>query len=169
MIYIGIDVGKKGVVAILSDSCDRVEVHDMPLTKDGEIDIGGACWLISHESAWSKVHVVIERQVAHHRTDKKFAKTINRFSIGRSFGQLEGIAVALAGVSSALTYETVPAQTWQKRLTKHCPGRNQKERSCLVAERLFPDAALRGPRGGIKDGRADALLIAEYGRMKVLP
>ena len=40
----------------------------------------------------------------------------------------------------------------------------EKDASVYRAQQLFPLAQLVGPRGGKYDGRAEALLIAEYGR-----
>ena len=38
------------------------------------------------------------------------------------------------------------------------------KQSYAIASQLFPEAKLLGPRGGLRDGRCDALLIAEWGR-----
>jgi len=44
--------------------------------------------------------------------------------------------------------------------------RQMKVAAVQVAQRVFPMAAAQfvGPRGGLLDGRAEAALIAEYGR-----
>ena len=39
--------------------------------------------------------------------------------------------------------------------------------SYKIASALFPTADLKGKRGGKKDGRSDAILIAEYGRRRL--
>ena len=70
------------------------------------------------------------------------------------------------GVLAALQipHQMVTPQRWKRTLMDGRP--KGKAASVLVAQQLFPWAApqLRGPRGKALDGRADALLIAEYVR-----
>ena len=60
----------------------------------------------------------------------------------------------------------VPPATWQKvtgqRAVKH---RDSKVRTVTVCDELYPNSAIRGPKGGLLDGRADALLLAHYGKL----
>ncbi len=59
----------------------------------------------------------------------------------------------------------VAPKVWQKTLYGGVPkGSDPKVITMGVASRLFPSVSLYGPKGGVKDGRADALLLAEYAR-----
>ena len=61
----------------------------------------------------------------------------------------------------------VPPKEWQREFgIKGGKGDDTKAQSYLIASRMFPGVELKGPRGAILDGRADALLIAEYGRRR---
>jgi crossover junction endodeoxyribonuclease RuvC len=78
------------------------------------------------------------------------------FTMGRGLGTWEGV---LAGLG--IPYELVTPQRWKKALMDGM-GKD-KDASRLQAIRLFP--AIAGQLARKKDdGRADALLIAEYGR-----
>jgi len=81
------------------------------------------------------------------------------FNFGMGYGMWIGIVVGLG-----LPYELVTPQRWQKEMLAGMQG--GKDASCIRAQELFPEADLRlGPRSKkLHDGRADALLLAEFGR-----
>ena len=81
------------------------------------------------------------------------------FSFGRGLGLWEGLIVAMR-----LRYQLVAPQRWQKTMLD---GMSKgKGASLAVAKRLFPSVEL----SRVKDhGRADALLLAEFGRRMVEP
>jgi crossover junction endodeoxyribonuclease RuvC len=81
------------------------------------------------------------------------------FNFGDGYGMWKGICVGLG-----LPYELVTPQRWQKEMLAGMQG--GKDASCIRAQELFPEADLKkGPRSKkLHDGRADSLLIAEYGR-----
>lgn len=78
-----------------------------------------------------------------------------------AYGIWEGILNAYD-----VAYMEIDPRKWQNRIIPGARGESNKTRAIEEAERRFPDLKghLRGPRGGPKDGRADALLIATYGR-----
>ena len=79
------------------------------------------------------------------------------FNFGRGFGLWEGIVAALG-----IPYTLIMPQRWQKEMLAGLPGKD-KGASRVRAGQLFPHLANQLTR--VKDhGRADALLIAEYGR-----
>jgi hypothetical protein len=80
------------------------------------------------------------------------------FSFGRGLGLWEGIVDAL----EKPTYMPAP-QTWKKAVMRDGP--KTKEAAIPVAQALYPPAAqyLRGPMGGLKVDRAEAILMAHYG------
>ena len=81
---------------------------------------------------------------------------VSAFKFGYVSGGLRGL-VAYAGVPVAM----VTPQKWKKFF--ELPA--DKEAAVDHASSLFPEIAhtFRGPRGGIKDGLAEAALISYYG------
>ena len=79
------------------------------------------------------------------------------FKFGLVFGGLRGMIAA-----KLLPVTLVSPSVWMKEMGV---GRGSKEASVIRAEELFPtDASMfRGPKGGKKDGLAEAALIAKYG------
>lgn len=78
------------------------------------------------------------------------------FTMGFGVGIWE-MAFAFAGIP--LT--RVPPTKW-KNLVLQGVG-HDKEAAVLRCQQLYPHINLHGPNGGIKDGRADALMLATYG------
>ena len=79
------------------------------------------------------------------------------FSFGESFGWLQGVLDAMK-----IPYELVRPQKWKKEFS--CTS--DKNTSIAVAQRLFPGVDLRRTPLCRKphDGKAEALLMAEYAR-----
>jgi len=79
------------------------------------------------------------------------------FSFGESFGWLQGVLDAMQ-----IPYELARPQKWKKVFS--CTS--DKNTSIAVAERLFPEVDLRRTPLCRKphDGKAEALLIAEFAR-----
>ena len=79
------------------------------------------------------------------------------FSFGESFGWLQGVLDVMK-----IPYELVRPQKWKKMFS--CTS--DKNTSIAVAQRLFPGVDLRRTPRCHKphDGKAEALLLAEYGR-----
>ena len=85
----------------------------------------------------------------------------SNFSFGYNVGQLE----ILLEINDLETHKVLP-KFWQQAVGVTIPRKTSpKERKSITANRaleLYPFADLFGPRGGLKDGRADALMIAHY-------
>lgn len=79
------------------------------------------------------------------------------FSFGMGYGMWRMACAALA-----IPYQLVHPATWKKAVLAGAPKSDGSE--LVIAGQLYPAAAteLRGPRGGIRDGRVDALLIAHW-------
>lgn len=78
-----------------------------------------------------------------------------------------GYLYALRAICTALSVSLIEIrpQEWQKTFgIKNTKEVDTKGQSYQIASRLFPEMDLKGAKGAIKDGRCDALLIAEYGR-----
>lgn len=83
------------------------------------------------------------------------------FKFGLVFGGLRGMIAA-----KLLPLTLVTPAVWMKEMGV---GRGSKEASIIRATELFPANAkeFRGPKGGKKDGVAEAALIARYGFEKL--
>lgn len=162
MRIIGIDPGLNGALAIFGFA---VTVIDAP-----RLDVGKGMLDVAAIAAWLRQQqpdlVVVEKQQAMALWDKPPCPTCGRrpsqgvsstFTTGYGFGLYVG---ALEGIG--VRYAVVTPQAWQKELYAGMPGVG-KERSLLAASRLWP--GIKIPKS--RHGRADALLIAEFGRRKL--
>lgn len=143
MIYIGIDVGKKGGFAAIGENFgilahtwdnDRfVSVMKMVAEKDDCI----ACV--------EQVHAMPNQG------------TVSMFNFGKSAGFIEGVLSA-----NKIPYQLVPPKKWKK---EYGLG-NDKSQSIEVCNKLFPHISLLPTAKCTKDsdGMAEALLMAEYAR-----
>lgn len=158
MRILGVDPGAKGALALLDGS--RLEIFDMPRhyvrrgkTDKAEID-GAKLWSILQ--ALEADHLVIE-QVGGMTGQSASAA----FNFGRAAAAPEYMAVARGWAVTR-----VPPQTWKKAL-RVLGG---KDAAVARASNLFPRhtglwAAVRGNGDADqREGRAEAALIAEYGR-----
>ena len=164
MNFLGIDPGLSGGMALIGEN-GVIWVEDMPTitVKKGKknqrfIDLVALRTLIV-----GALFVGIPPTPVHAFIEKVSAMpgqgVCSMFKFGRGFGNIEAMIAAFE-----IPYTMVHPKTWQKEMLRDIPG-DGKGRSVLAAQRLFPHVKLipvncRTP----KDGRAEALLIAEYGR-----
>ena len=155
MIYIGIDPGKSGAVAAINGT--EVKLYDTPVAriKDSKNDyipsaMAKIIWDLIPPS--KQVFVVLEKV---HAMPGQGVSSM--FSFGEGLGLWKGIIAAYS-----LPYELVAPQTWKKAMMADMP-RDNKDASRIVATRLFPNAVDMLSRKK-DDGRAEALIMAEYGR-----
>lgn len=141
---IGIDPGVNGAMCLMTDN--DVLVVDWP----GDIS-GYAHTLAVWSSLWNIELVALEKVHIMPRDSKRS---------GASFMRHVGELQALLKLARLPVVE-VPPQKWMKGLLRAKRSRNDKP-SVEVVQRLYPGVPLAGPRGGIKDGRADAVLIARW-------
>ena len=87
-----------------------------------------------------------------------------------TFGKVTGATLAMIN-AFALPYEEITPQAWQKEMLMGIPliekangKKDTKAMAALVAQRLFPEIHLKKS----EKGHVDALLIAEYGRRKII-
>lgn len=143
MIYIGIDPGKKGAMAIIKPSgieiCAYNEAaYNDALTAVATLAEGVRCCL-EHVGAMPGQGVT------------------SMFSFGDNFGFIRGLLTA-----HGVPYELVRPQKWKKEYSITA----DKNSAIAVCSRLFPDVSLL-PTSRCKkpsDGYAEALLMAEYAR-----
>ena len=144
-IYVGIDPGKSGALAILHPDGDvktipfDVTRYIVALEELKEFDV--MCCL-------EKVGAMPGQGV------------VSMFNFGHNFGFIEGVLQAFC-----IPYQLVPPQTWKKEFSLT----SDKARSIEVCQKLFPKANLLATDRSRKpsDGIAEAVLMAEYARRKL--
>jgi hypothetical protein len=159
MLYVGVDPGKHGGIAVLGP--EHVTLHEIPLVLHGklkgrdEYDLPAIVQLLG--GIPERAFFAIEKSQPLPPT---FGGSIANFERGVSRGW--------AWMLTALRYpySLVAPREWQKKMLAGTPGEDTKQRSILAAQRLFPGVDMhRTPRcKKVHDGFADALLIAWYAR-----
>jgi crossover junction endodeoxyribonuclease RuvC len=152
-VTIGIDPGVTGAVAILG--CNGPVVWDMPtvtVSKRQRCDAATLAVELGQYVGDATAFV----ELVHSMKKQVVAST---FSFGESFGIVRGV---LAGLG--IPYELVTPQKWKRAMGV---PRGDKSNSRPVALRLFPSLASELPLEK-NHGKADALLIAEYGRRRLI-
>jgi len=145
---VGIDPGKSGALCALDENMDP-EFHECPGPHSMAGIVRGLLLRSSPPVAFylEKVHAMPRQGVT------------SMFNFGMNFGQWQGV-LAMTGVPVVLV---TPAE-WQRGLVFKSDGASPKARALAAARRLFPNCDhFNGPRGGVKDGRVDAALLAYYG------
>ena len=164
-IYIGIDPGKEGAIAIIDNGI--VAIIDTPTTeiitkqktkkgncKKKNLYVESAMADILRAYQKYNIHVAIEKV---HSMPKQGVSSM--FSMGEGFGLWIGIIVAFQ-----LPYTKVTPQAWKKEMLDGLG--KEKSVSCYRAQQLFPNNEFYTPRKRALDGRGDAVLIAEYAKRK---
>lgn len=150
MITIGIDPGISGGIAALDVTGDIVTLADLPIIRD-------------HKLAWvdgSELQSIILAALRG-RTGRAFVERVSSmpaqgiasaFQFGVGFGSILSVLQALH-----ISIELITPAVWKKSY-----GLSRDKRASLDKARLmFPSAELHLAK---HDGRAEALLLAEYGR-----
>ena len=142
MVYIGIDPGKNGGIAIIENGF--IMVH--PFSEET---------LIKELYDYSTCKVC--RCVLEHVHAMPKQGVSSTFNFGMNFGFIQGVLKAYE-----IPYELVTPQKWKKEFS--CTS--DKNTSIDVCKRLFPTVNLKKTERCKKDhdGMAEELLIAEYGR-----
>lgn len=159
-VYIGIDPGKDGAMAILgyrdapllvpfneSEYANELRMLD-PLRS---VETSAHC-LTVHGAIPDEAFCVVE-----HVSAMPGQGVTSCFSFGRNFGFILGLLRAFG-----IPYQLVRPQKWKKEFS--CTS--DKNTSIEVAQRMFPGVDLRRTPRCTKphDGIAEALLMAEYAR-----
>jgi len=151
-IFVGIDPGASGAIALYNPVTSKIEVEDMPTAT---MNIAGKNRrrviepvLAEIIRGWYSIHdlfAVVEQVGA-----MPGQGVTSMFSFGQSFGIVTGV---LAGVG--IPFETVTPQHW-KKITRTPKG---KDGSRAMASKLFPKQAdlFRLKK---HDGRSDAVMLA---------
>lgn len=144
MIYIGVDPGKKGGIAILDDN----SVCAYPFSEEILVDTA-----LTLKASGKSVIAAVEKVGAMPHQGVK-----SMFTFGTGFGFIQGVLSALK-----IPFQLVPPQKWKKEFSLS----SDKKQSVTVCKRLFPELLLI-PGGCRKEnnGMAEAALIAEYAKRK---
>lgn len=151
--FIGIDPGKQGAIACLDDKKITITatIDDIP-TIGKLYDINGVYEILKKATALEISFCVIEKQQVMPKQG-----SVSGFTIGFGYGILIGILKALE-----IPFQEVRPSVWKKTfsLTK------DKSKSITTAQSLFPNLADQfvTKRGRALDGRAEAILLAEYAK-----
>ena len=146
MIYIGIDPGKKGAIALLSGGTIHVSTFDRKryasILKSAADSAEGAMCCLEHVGARPGQGVT------------------SMFSFGENFGFIQGLLTAYS-----IPFELVRPQKWKKEFSITA----DKNSTIEVCTRLFPDVSLLATPKCKKpsDGIAEALLMAEYAKRRL--
>lgn len=143
MIYIGIDVGKKGGFATINK--DGITVN--PWDDDKFIMV------MEVVSGMDECIACVEQVHSMPREGVSAS-----FSFGKSAGFIEGVLRA-----NHIGYQLIQPQRWKK---EYSLGKKDKAESIAVCKKLFPNISLLPTAKCTKDsdGMAEALLMAEYAR-----
>lgn len=157
MIYIGIDPGLSGGIALIG-STGQLLLESTPVIAGKDYDIQAMKKiLMSKEWMNDQRFVTIENQIS--MPGQGLTSTL---TTGKGFGIWLGL---LAGLE--VPFQVISAKQWQNKLfTGTSPKLDTKARSEIIAKRLFPTADFRKSDRAKKahDGLTDAACIAEYGR-----
>ena len=153
MIYVGIDPGLSGAVAAIDDE-GPLWVEDTPTCKVEDKNkylVGAMAGLLKSFAERTDVLVVLEN--VHSMPKQGVASS---FSFGEGKGMWEGILGAYN-----IPFDLVSPQRWKKEIM--ADQGKEKSAARFKAMALFPTLAERFKL--VKhDGRAEAILMAEYGR-----
>ena len=154
--FIGIDPGSKGAIAIIDENFDVVSFID--LDKEYRPYEYALYCLQDDNNSWRNTVVTVEDVCG---------RPGQSCSANTTFMKLAGMA-ELTGHVIATEFLLVKPQIWKKHYNlifpKTVSKTEKKHHSVELARELFPDSAEKLLLS--KDGRAEALLIAEYGRRK---
>ena len=151
MQYIGIDPGQTGGIAIIDEHGVTAEV--MPV-RDKEIDVPE---IVPYFAGMSDPLCVIEKVGAMPKQGVS-----STFKFGKGFGKLLGMLEAIE-----IPYILVTPQQWKKTVLVGMNWKGRKVASIEYCRTRYPKLDLKASPRCRKDhdGMADALCMAEYGRL----
>jgi len=159
--FIGCDPGAKGAFCLLVPQDDKPPILNF-VDNDLHVDMLNT-WLKNCNNLYNIKMSMLEDV---HSLPVMTAKS--NFSFGKNLG----IVDTLLRLQS-FGLDKVKPKAWQKEVgvkpipkgTKRTPVQLKNEVAALC-ESLYPGCDIRGPKGGLKDGRSDALMIAHYCYLK---
>jgi len=161
-VFIGIDPGLSGGIAVITP--EAYTTFDVPVlvvvkgktkkNRYNSVEISRIFRSVMQGAAAKEYTVQVWLEDVHAMPGQGVT---SMFSMGRGLGIYEGIISALG-----LPLNYISPITWKKKVM--CGQGKEKDAAVYKAQQLFPNAVLTTPRGRLLDGRAEALLIAFYGK-----
>lgn len=175
LLYVGIDPGIHGAI-VGASSKGKIAARQMPtITRTGTARTQAGNKRIYHDydedeivallTGWiqDQAHGLPDRVVAvvERASSRPEESAMSAFKFGVMYGLVAGIVKGL-GMQRLIPYPI----TWRRAVLPKI-HKGDKKIHAQEAERIFPALApfLRGPRGGLRDGIADAGLLCQYGRL----
>ena len=151
MIYIGIDPGKNGGIAIINENTNTN--YSMPYS---ERDLRRYTRLLKKNYENERIMCCLEQVHA-----MPGQGVTSMFNFGMNYGYIKGVLETLG-----IPYQEVTPAKWKKEFGLS----GTKADSIEVCQRLFPGVDLMATERSRKphDGMAEALLMAEYARRKLV-
>ena len=160
-VFIGIDIGVSGAIAVVGDDYSLVSVSDMPVITTKKMSRSGK---VSYKRQYDMVGFknMIEKIKSDHEIVRAFVEQVHAMpqqgvsstcSFCKGAGLVEGILVGLS-----VPFERVLPQRWKKRFGLQ---RLQKKASILKAQEIF-NVKIK------HHGAGDAALIALFGAESIL-
>lgn len=146
--YLGIDPGSKGAIAVLTPALKHISFHDLSGTTPHAIL--QFFEEINTNTSINPLVITIEKVHAIPGTSAG-----SNFKFGYNVGMINALAEA-----SQIGVRHITPKAWQKQIGVTVKGKAIKKQVAEIAEKLYPNAPIRGSRGGLLDGRSDALMIA---------
>ena len=158
MIYIGIDPGLSGGIAIVSGRA--CQVYDVPIEEAGK---GGTRVKkrVDARGAWEVLLGAINGRPARGALERVTSRPGEGVASAFSFGDTFGTLRAVASMACEPLHLPRPAQ-WKRDMG--IPAGAGKEYSIEMARALYPSAADRLTRKKDHD-RAEAILLAQWARL----
>lgn len=113
-------------------------------------------WMVSSQNYYDIQIILIEKVHAIQGTSAG-----SNFTFGYNTGGINWLCEC-----SGSGVDHVTPKTWQKYLGVTKKGKLIKKEVGELIQKLYPKANIKGPRGGLLDGRADALAIAHFASHK---
>lgn len=179
MAFIGIDPGQKGAIAIIDKSGARI--MDMPLLPEKGINAKALYRIFDRwNDQYVRIHIVIEKAQS-----MPGQSSVAMFNYGGGYHTILAVLQILE-----LPFEEVRSNKWKTEFglsglkskkkqgkkkekttseEKKNAKKQRKEMAVKIAMQMFPKMKdlFFTPKGKMLDGRAEALLIAEYCKRKM--
>lgn len=144
----GIDPGTKGALCVL-DQKDPGHLSFLDINKHTTYELSKWLYLQQVDSIWIEdVHSLFGMSAK------------SNFGFGRNLGMITAVAEI---ASKGKLINKVAPKVWQKYIGVTKKGKAIKYNVATIAITTYPTAAIYGKKGGLLDGRSDALMIAHYG------
>jgi hypothetical protein len=166
LIFIGIDAGKEGAIGWMDGERTRIEVADTPLLPDKSYDcaaayklVQNACW---NGSAQTCVMIEDTISVPHMARGERFLPASDKW-LHYSLGMWQALFAAFD-----IPTNIVHPKTWKSAIFAGFANDDKAEETALIRRFAGHDIEkkLRGPNGGRRPGRVDAVAICEYARVQ---